>query len=66
MGWTSTLAGVEAMVDPGQAHFSGYVSGDWTLDWLTSWGWTIAGGTNEVQRNIISERLLGLPRERKA
>ncbi len=31
--------------------------------WLGARGGTLAGGSNEMQRNIVSERLLGLPRE---
>jgi len=31
-------------------------------DFLRSYGWTIAGGSNEIMRNIISERILGLPK----
>jgi len=31
--------------------------------WLLARGGTLAGGSSEMQRNIISERLLGLPRE---
>ena len=31
--------------------------------WLAARIGTIAGGSNEMQRNAISERVLGLPRE---
>ncbi|HEU5301510.1 MAG TPA: acyl-CoA dehydrogenase family protein [Acidimicrobiia bacterium] len=36
--------------------------GKWQRQWLWSFAATIAGGTSEVQRNIISERILGMPR----
>jgi alkylation response protein AidB-like acyl-CoA dehydrogenase len=36
----------------------------WTTEYLRSIMQTIAGGTSEIRRNIIGERLLGLPRGR--
>lgn len=38
----------------------------WTEGLLFALGGPIYAGTNEIQRNIIAERLLGLPREAKA
>jgi alkylation response protein AidB-like acyl-CoA dehydrogenase len=37
----------------------------WTDGYLFSLSGPIYAGTNEIQRNIVAERLLGLPREPK-
>jgi alkylation response protein AidB-like acyl-CoA dehydrogenase len=38
------------------------LTGRWQRQWLWSKAASIAGGTSEVQRTIIAERLLGLPK----
>ncbi|MGY5101696.1 acyl-CoA dehydrogenase family protein [Streptomyces sp. 900105245] len=36
----------------------------WVLDRLSALSYTIAAGTSQIQRNIVAERILGLPRGR--
>ncbi len=37
----------------------------WQHDYLRSFAYTIEGGTSEIQKNIVAERILGLPKDIK-
>jgi alkylation response protein AidB-like acyl-CoA dehydrogenase len=56
------LAGPRALVE-GDSPFA-LDRGRWLQAVLSAPALTIAGGTSEVNRNIIGERILGLPKER--
>ena len=42
-----------------------FTEGRWVSNYMFSLALTIAGGTSNVQRNIIGERVLGLPRDQR-
>jgi alkylation response protein AidB-like acyl-CoA dehydrogenase len=54
----SELLGPRLVADTGEAGTFA-----WSEHLLGAPGYRIAGGTEEIQRNIIAERVLGLPRE---
>jgi alkylation response protein AidB-like acyl-CoA dehydrogenase len=41
-------------------------AGDWPLEYLEGFKWAIGGGTSEIRRNTIGERVLGLPKQGRA
>jgi alkylation response protein AidB-like acyl-CoA dehydrogenase len=57
------ITGMAAHTQLTKPASSGWESGSWMLDFIGSWEWTIPGGSSEIQRTIIGERGLGLPRE---
>jgi len=62
MNFGADVAGLAAHTQIRKPMSSGWESGSWVLDFVGSWEWTIPGGTSEIQRTIIAERALGMPR----
>ncbi|WP_205015414.1 acyl-CoA dehydrogenase family protein [Mycolicibacterium hodleri] len=67
-----TLLGPAALVTEGRPPLRHFRTDDpgasnstasWSHTWLTAVSGTIYAGTSEVQRNILAEHALGLPRE---
>lgn len=55
------LGGDFAILDRGAVDAPN--NGKWALGWLRTRASTIGGGTSEIQRNVLAERILGQPRD---
>jgi alkylation response protein AidB-like acyl-CoA dehydrogenase len=60
------IRGADAMLLPDQKPDDGYAPDKWTSSFFQHRSSTIWGGTAQVQRNIVAERVLGLPKEPSA
>lgn len=56
------VLGPEAQLWLGDAHAPD--AAEWPRGYMSSYGFTIGGGTSEIQRNILGERVLGLPKSK--
>jgi alkylation response protein AidB-like acyl-CoA dehydrogenase len=61
MGLAKDLRGAFGMLNEGAT--GGLTDPSWSYGYLFAPALTIGGGTSEVQRNIIAERVLGLPHD---
>jgi alkylation response protein AidB-like acyl-CoA dehydrogenase len=59
----TAAGGGDAFTAAGGGEGGGWPSSAWAKGYLFSRALTIGGGTSEVQRNIIAERVLGLPHD---
>ena len=61
------LLGDDGLLDPTEQNDMGYLPTDtqrsWINQYMYSLGIAVAGGTANIQRNVIGERGLGLPRD---
>ena len=67
--WNQRLAELACeLLGPDQALWLGDPNapfgGEWPRAFMNSFGMTIGGGTSEILRNIIGERVLGLPKSK--
>ncbi len=59
----TSVVGAAGIDLTGQRFLRGMgANGPWPVAWLGQFGSTISAGASEIQRNIIAERVLGLPR----
>ena len=62
VGTGSIAAGEDSFMSPKPLLGTSWFSPHWMTDYINSWGWSIGAGSSEIQRNIIAERLLGMPK----
>jgi alkylation response protein AidB-like acyl-CoA dehydrogenase len=66
LGWSETGKRLRALAVELRGLQAVATGPDEADPWLGLWMWSVAqtiyGGTSEIQRNIVAERLLGLPR----